>query len=39
LPEAKNKAVVYVITGILGQTLPLYGCLHPDADVRVSICG
>jgi hypothetical protein len=37
LLEAKNKAVVYVITGILGQTLPF--CLHPDADVRVNICG
>lgn len=35
--EAKNKAVVYVITGILGKRCQLYGRLHPDADVRVSI--
>jgi hypothetical protein len=35
--EAENKAVVYVITGILGKRCQLYGCLHPYADVRVSI--
>ena len=34
--EAKNKAVVYIITGILGQTRQLYG-LGPDADVRVRL--
>jgi hypothetical protein len=37
--EAENKAVVYVITGILGKRCQLYGCLHPYADVRVSFCG